>query len=70
MIRIQAIIDKKGRIETTVLDRSGESCTKVYNVTSRAGRHMSDEITGPDCDLDMDLETGTTPSGSGPVEGS
>lgn len=50
-LKFKAVIDKKGKIVTEVLDRSdGSLCTEVYKVTNSVGKQLSDEHIGPDCD--------------------
>ena len=43
-LKFKAVIDKKGKIVTEVLDRTeGSLCTEVYKVTNSVGRQVSDE---------------------------
>jgi hypothetical protein len=39
-----------GKVVTEVLDRQGQQCSKVKQVTNALGREISDEETGPECD--------------------
>jgi hypothetical protein len=46
----ELIIEKNGRIVTTVLDRGAAECSRVRQFTNNLGRELSDEQTGPECD--------------------
>lgn len=39
-----------GKIITEVLDRQGQQCSNIKQVTNALGRELSDEKTGPECD--------------------
>ncbi len=49
-MRVLARIAKDGKVTNEVLDREEHLCSKVYEITSRLGKQLSDETIGPECD--------------------
>ncbi len=46
---VEFVIDKKGKVQTQVLDRQGETCSNVERLTIGMD-NLSSEKTGSDCD--------------------
>lgn len=45
------IIKPDGKVETEVINRGEEHCSEIHRVTNAiAGRTLSDEQIGPECD--------------------
>lgn len=49
-MQVQFTIKPSGKVITEVLDREGENCNTVTQITQHLGETLMDERTGPDCD--------------------
>lgn len=44
------IVKPNGKVITEVLDREGQQCSVIRNVTNALGKTLDDETTGPECE--------------------
>jgi hypothetical protein len=50
-MEFKVTIKPDGKLITEVINRGSEHCTEIHRVTNAiAGRELSDEQIGPDCD--------------------
>jgi hypothetical protein len=49
-MKIKATIKKDGTVVNQVVDRQEHLCSKVYQVTRRLGKQLSDDEIGPECE--------------------
>lgn len=49
-MQVKFTVKPSGEVITEVLDRQGENCNNIHQITQKLGEELLDERTGPDCD--------------------